>query len=34
MDGNRNIITEIVLVISYNTSYCWKGNIITVTKLQ
>ncbi len=31
MDGNCNIITEILLVISY-TSYC-KSNIITVTKL-
>ncbi len=24
MDGNCNIITEIVLVISYTTSYCKK----------
>ncbi len=24
MDGNRNIITEILLVISYTTSYCKK----------
>ncbi len=33
MDGNCDIITEILLVISYTTSYC-KSNIITVTKLQ
>ncbi len=33
MDGNCNIITEILLVISYTTSYCKKSNIITVTKL-
>ncbi len=33
MDGNCNIITEILLVISYTTSYS-KSNIITVTKLQ
>ncbi len=33
MDGNCNIITEILLVISYTTSYC-KSNIITVTKSQ
>ncbi len=33
MDGNCNIITEILLVISYTTSY-WKSHIITVTKLQ
>ncbi len=34
MDGNCNIITEILLVISYTTSYCKKMYIITVTKLQ
>ncbi len=32
MDSNCNIITEILLVISYTTSYC-KKYIITVTKL-
>ncbi len=32
MDSNGNIIAEIILVISYTTSYC-KSNIITVTKL-
>ncbi len=32
MDGNCNIITEILLVISYTITA--KSNIITVTKLQ
>ncbi len=32
MDGNCNIITEILLVISYTTSYC-KKKCFTVTKL-
>ncbi len=35
MDGNCNIITEILLVISYTTSYCKKkyyySNYVTVT---
>ncbi len=36
MDGNCNIITEILLVISYTTTLhiTAKSNIITVTKLQ
>ncbi len=33
MDGNCNIITEILLVISY-TIVTAKSNIITVTTLQ
>ncbi len=35
MDGNCNIITEILLVISYTTTYCKKlyyySNYVTVT---
>ncbi len=28
MDGNFNIITEILLVISYTTSYCKKLRLL------